>query len=550
MRSKVQYFTDFQVCLSSLSNFAERRTNSDTENYIDTSKKYDEECVVGEGSLTCNDNREIEKENTGFSRSVKLVDQEPLASKYFNVESTAPKHSNSVISLDLVGYKHTQKNNAIPKRRKTIEIGSYFKSNTSRSLKNSNLQRENNSFSSVTNLYVSETKTTQENCKKLPSPKFESKTKGKFSFRNSVKSKIKKSTNDSWTSKSKNHVEHLEQVANENLHIKTELDGENKSDVEMDDKEMSMLSTQMFQGMRKQAADKSDNSSRNHTTIIYPEKSQKGIKRDISTEVENCNTTLIKNLSDTFKRKSLFADTSAPKVKKVDILTQGSCTENRSKNTSESSAEKISPKIVNEMLCSSTPLTIAKMPKRDKVEPSSPVLFEETGDDEFRECFVSLENMTECLEDSSINRNKERLDHKTFFPSEIERSNLIENSDTLKAECIAQKESDVTNEQVVNIRQVEENTSNGLCEIGEMEEPVNKDSSQKSNKKKALGIRRSNRASVGKKRRNVRNASTEKLKTWSEDSHMEKECPNVQFSSKVCYSINFCFYQAVTLPLE
>ena len=550
MRSKVQYFTDFQVCLSSLSNFAERRTNSDTENYIDTSKKYDEECVVGEGSLTCNDNREIEKENTGFSRSVKLVDQEPLASKYFNVESTAPKHSNSVISLDLVGYKHTQKNNAIPKRRKTIEIGSYFKSNTSRSLKNSNLQRENNCFSSVTNLYVSETKTTQENCKKLPSLKFESKTKGKFSFRNSVNSKIKKSTNDSWTSKSKNHVSNLEQVANENLHIKTELDGENKSDVEMDDKEMSMLSTQMFQGMRKQAADKSNNSSRNHTTIIYPEKSQKGIKRDISTEVENCNTTLIKNLSDTFKRKSLFADTSAPKVKKVDILTQGSCAENRSKNISESSAEKMSPKIVNEMLCSSTPLTIAKMPKRDKVEPSSPVLFEETGDDEFRECFVSLENMTECLEDSSINRNKERLDHKTFFPSEIERSNLIENSDTLKAECIAQKESDVTNEQVVNIRQVEENTSNGLCEIGEMEEPVNKDSSQKSNKKKALGIRRSNRASVGKKRRNVQNASTEKLKTWSEDSHMEKKCPNVQFSSKVCYSINFCFYQAVTLPLE
>ena len=97
---------------------------------------------------------------------------------------------------------------------------------------------------------------------------------------------------------------------------------------------------------------------------------------------------------------------------------------------------------------------------------------------------------------------------------------------------------------------MEENTSNGSCELGEMEEPVNKDSSQKSNKKKALGIRRSNRASVGKKRRNVRNASIEKLKTWSEDSHMEKECPNVQFSSKVCYSINFCFYQAVTLPLE
>ena len=536
MRSKVQYFTDFQVCLSSVSNFAERRTKSDTENYINTSKKYDKECIIEEGFLTHNDDREIEKKNAGFSGSIKLVDQEPSASKYFNVESTVPK---SVVSL--------------PKRRRTIEIVSYFRSNTSGALKNSILDRQNNSFSSITNLYDSETKTTRENRKKLPSPKFESKTKGRFSFRNSVHSKVNKSTNDSWTSKSKNHhVSNLEQdggTVKENLHIKTELDGGSKSDVEMDDKEMSMLSTQMFQGMRKQSGDKSSNSSRNHTTEINPENNQKGIKSDISTEVKNYNSTLIRNLSDTFKRKPLFADALRPIVNNVDNVTQGSCTENRSKNTNEASAEKMSPKTLDQNFCSSTPLTIAKMLKRDKVEPSSPVLFEETGDDEFRECFVSLENMNECSVDSSINRSKESLDHKkAFFPSETEKCNLIENSDTLKAEAIFRKELDLTNQQVLNIRQTKEYTSNSFCEVGEGEEPVCKDSSQKPSKKRALGIRRCKRASVGKKRRNVRNPSTEKLKTWPEDSHIEKEGPKL--SSKVCCIINFCFYQALKLLLE
>ena len=556
MRSKVQYFTDFQVCLSSVSNFAERRTNSETENHINTSKKYENECIIGEGFLNYNGDREIEKEHAGFSGNINLVDQEPSASIYLNqsnVESTAPKHSKSVVSLELVDSKCTEKNSVIPKRRKTIEIGNYFRSNTSGAPKNLNFDRESNSFSSTTNLYDRKTKTTQENRKKLPSPKFESKTRGRFSFRNSGNGKVNMSTNDSWTSKSKNHhVSNLEQddgTVKENLHDKTELDGGNKSDVEMDDKEMSMLSTQMFQGMRKQTANKSGNSSRNHTTKINPENNQKRNKPDISTEVENCNSTLIKNLSDTFKRKPLFAGTSTPMLNKLDIVPQGSCTENKSKNTSDISAEKMSPKILDRKLSSSTPLIIAKMPKREKVEPSSPVLFEETGDDEFREYFVTLENMNECSGDSSINISKDSLGHENnFFPSEIEKCNLIENPDPLKAEAVARKESNLTNQQVLNIRQVKENTSNSSCEVVEGEEPVNKDLSQKPSKKKALGIRRSKRASVGKKRRNVRNASTEKLKTWSEDSHIEKEGPKL--SSKVCCSINFCFYQAVKLPLE
>ena len=556
MRSKVQYFTDFQVCLSSVSNFAERRTNSETENHINTSKKYENECIIGEGFLNYNGEREIEKEHTGFSGNINLVDQEPSASIYLNqsnVESTAPKHSKSVASLELVDSKCTEKNSVIPKRRKTIEIGNYFRSNTSGAPKNLNFDKESNSFSSTTNLYDRKTKTTQENRKKLPSPKFESKTRGRFSFRNSGNSKVNMSTNDSWTSKSKNHhVSNLEQddgTVKENLHDKTELDGGNKSDVEMDDKEMSMLSTQMLQGMRKQTANKSGNSSRNHTTKINPENNQKRNKPDISIEVENCNSTLIKNLSDTFKHKPLFAGTSTPMLNKVDIVTQGSCTGNKSKNTSDISAEKMSPKILDRKLSSSTPLIIAKMPKREKVEPSSPVLFEETGDDEFKEYFVTLENMNECSGDSSINISKDSLGHENnFFPSEIEKCNLTENPDPLKAEAIARKESNLTNQQVLNIRQVKENTSNSSCEVVEGEEPVNKDLSQKPSKKKALGIRRSKRASVGKKRRNVRNASTEKLKTWSEDSHIEKEGPKL--SSKVCCSINFCFYEAVKLPLE